>query len=113
MKTTATLSLALALFASSIAFAQSTSTKPTGVQDPASSDARATIHRAVAVVKATDIANGKVTLSHEPIQSLKWPAMTMAFAVKDKRLFDRLVVGKKVNVGFVKQESDYVVTSVN
>ena len=51
-------------------------------------------------------------LAHEPIESLKWPAMTIEFSVKDKMLFDKFVVSKKVNVEFVKQDADYVVTTV-
>lgn len=31
------------------------------------------------VVKAIDASSGKVTIAHEPIESLQWPAMTMAF----------------------------------
>jgi Cu/Ag efflux protein CusF len=137
MKATATLTLVFALSASSIAFAQPDSMgghkcmdmkgmgmagmdakackemmNAKGSQNPGN-DAKAAVHKTVAVVKATDVANGTVTLAHEPIQSLKWPAMTMAFAVKDKRLFDKLVVGKKVNVELVQQGSNYVVTSVN
>ncbi|WP_259657558.1 copper-binding protein [Escherichia coli] len=41
-----------------------------------------------------------------------WPAMTMAFAVKDKALFDKLAVGSKVHVEFKKEADGYVVTSV-
>jgi hypothetical protein len=44
--------------------------------------------------------------AHEPIKSLKWPAMTMGFSVKDKSLFDKLKVGKKVDVEIAKQGSD-------
>ena len=69
-------------------------------------------HKAVAVVKEVDAANGKVTLAHEAVKSLKWPAMTMGFTVKDKVLFERLTVDKKVNVEFKQQGSDYVVTAV-
>jgi Cu(I)/Ag(I) efflux system protein CusF len=65
-----------------------------------------------AVVKAVDRAGGKVTLAHEPVKSLNWPAMTMKFSVKDKALFDKLAVGKKVEIEFVQQGSDYVVTGV-
>lgn len=69
-------------------------------------------HKAAAVVKSVDAANGKVTLAHEPVKSLNWPAMTMGFTVKDKMLLDKLAVGKKVNVEFIQQGSDYVVTAV-
>jgi Cu(I)/Ag(I) efflux system protein CusF len=69
-------------------------------------------HTARAVVKSVDAANGKVTLSHEAVKSLNWPAMTMAFPVKDKALLDKLTVGKKVNVEFAKEGADYVITAV-
>ncbi len=74
--------------------------------------ANAATHEAAAVVKNVDAASGKVTLAHEPIKSLNWPAMTMAFAVKDKTLLEKLAVGNKVDVEFNKQGSDYVLTKV-
>lgn len=74
----------------------------------------AVTHKTTAVVKEVDAANGKVKLAHEPVKSLNWPAMTMKFSVKDKdpALFDKLAVGKKVEIEFVQQGSDYVVTGV-
>src|SRR2546427_8169770 len=65
-----------------------------------------------AVVKEFDAVQGKVTLAHGPVKSLGWPAMTMAFGVKDKALYDKLAVGAKVHVGFKKEGDGYVVTSV-
>ena len=69
-------------------------------------------HRTHAMVKSIDVAQGKVTLAHDPVKSLGWPAMTMGFAVKDKSLFDKLAVGKKVHVQFRKEDAGYVVTAV-
>ena len=69
-------------------------------------------HATDAVVKGVDAPNGKVMLAHEPVTSLGWPAMTMGFVVKDKALFDKLPVGKRVHVEFAKEASNYVVTSV-
>jgi Cu(I)/Ag(I) efflux system protein CusF len=70
------------------------------------------VHTATAVVKSVDPTKGIVTLSHEPIKSLNWPAMTMGFSVKDNALFDKLSPGKKVQVELVQQGAAYVVTSV-
>lgn len=144
MKTTATLSLILALSVSGVAIAQSGDMKGMkdkgmhcmdmkgmegmdmkgmdmkgmdmdkckemmGSSDKASKD---TVHKTSAVVKKADPEKGTVTLSHEPVATLSWPAMTMAFKVKDKALFDKLGTGKNVNVEFVKDGSNYVVTSV-
>ena len=69
-------------------------------------------HATDAVVKGVDVPNGRMTLAHEPVKSLGWPAMTMGFVVKDKALFDRLPVGKRVHVEFANEASNYVVTSV-
>lgn len=73
---------------------------------------KSTAHQADAVVKEFNAAQGKVTLAHGPVKSLGWPAMTMAFAVKDKALFDKFDVGSKVHVEFKKEADGYVVTSV-
>ncbi len=69
-------------------------------------------HQATATVKAVDSGKGTVTLAHDPIKSLNWPAMTMGFGVKDKMLFDKMTVGKRVTVELVQDGSQYVVTDV-
>ena len=51
-----------------------------------------------------------VTLEHEPIAALKWPAMTMPFRIADKTLVQGVKKGQTVQFGFVKQGDDYVVT---
>ncbi|MEN3363850.1 MAG: Cu(I)/Ag(I) efflux system periplasmic protein CusF [Burkholderiales bacterium] len=111
MKTIAILSMALVLSASGVALAQSGHMKGMDNKAPGATQSGA-VHQTTGVVKAVDPAKGKVTLAHEPVPSLKWPKMTMGFAVNDKSLFDRLAVGKKVDVEFVQQGSDYVVTTV-
>lgn len=87
-----------------------------GMNDKKSSNAgeaqSAVSHRAEAVVKSVDPDQGKVTLAHGPVKSIGWPAMTMGFVIKDKTLFDKLSVGKEVNVQFKKQGNDYIVTEV-
>lgn len=70
------------------------------------------VHKTSGVVKAVDPANGKVTLAHDQVKTLNWPAMTMTFGVKNKSLLDKLAVGKKVDVEFTQQGSNYVVSAV-
>lgn len=74
--------------------------------------AKATTHQADGVVKAIDTDKNEITLAHGAVKSLDWPPMTMAFSVKDKSLLDKLTVGQKVHVQFVKQGTNYIVTSV-
>lgn len=115
MKITATLSLIVALSASSLALAQPVGAegmKMNGTGTKKSKNEKAAVHTATAVVKKVDAANGKVMLSHGPIESLSWPAMTMGFVVKDKALFEKLTAGKKISVDILKQGSDYVVIAV-
>jgi Cu(I)/Ag(I) efflux system periplasmic protein CusF len=72
---------------------------------------QAQTHKGSGTVTKLDQANGKVTIAHGPVQTLKWPAMTMTFVVKDKALLGKLSSGKKVDFEFVQQGSAYVITS--
>lgn len=119
MKVTSTLALILALSASTLVVAQSGDMQGMDMKDmkdmgetPQADESADVTHQMNAVVKDVDMASRKVTLAHEPVKSLNWPAMTMGFRVKDRALFDKLVTGKKVKVEFIQQGSDYLVTAV-
>ncbi|MBE0625751.1 MAG: efflux RND transporter periplasmic adaptor subunit [Burkholderiales bacterium] len=53
-------------------------------------------HRGVGTVEAVAPAESSVTLAHSPIASLKWPAMTMDFKVKDAALLRALKPGQRI-----------------
>ena len=122
MKFSATVSLIFALSVSSFATAQTGGTKNMDMKDmdmktmpmdkTAPAAAKAPTHQATGIVKAVSPAKGTVTLAHGPVKSLNWSAMTMPFAVKDKTLFEKLVVNKQVTIDFSRQNSNYVVTAV-
>lgn len=126
MKSASTITLILALSASGFAVAQSAGmnhASMTGMQHADASSAaavksapeakkQAKVHQVAAVVRKAEPAKGSVTLAHEAVPSLKWPAMTMRFTVKDKTLFDKLADGSKVNIDFVVEGSNYIVTAV-
>lgn len=75
-------------------------------------DVAATTHQGVGVVKSVDAKDAVITIAHEPIKSLSWPAMTMGFKVKDKRLVEKIKAGDKVAFTFVQAGNDYVVTAI-
>lgn len=75
------------------------------------SDTNGTVHKATGLIKTVDAKKQMVTLAHGPVESLKWPAMTMGFVVHDKAIFDNMSVGKKVDVEFVKEGANFVITS--
>ena len=55
-------------------------------------------------IRKLDPSAGKITIAHGPLENLGMPAMTMAFAVKDKVMFKGVKVGDKVN--FVAADVD-------
>ena len=70
-------------------------------------------HRALGTVKSVDAAKRTATIAHEPVLSLKWPAMTMSFKAKDKATFEQLKPGAEVNFEFEQRGKEYVITAVN
>ena len=50
----------------------------------------------VGIVKAIDAAKGTVTLQHEAIAAIGWPAMTMSFEADPPALLQKVKVGDKV-----------------
>jgi Cu(I)/Ag(I) efflux system protein CusF len=113
MKQSIALSLVLALSVAlpAVSHAQSSGMKDTDMSKKPVAGTPAA-HKATGVVKKVDPKAGSVTLAHDPVKSLNWPAMTMGFQVKDKMLLDKLAVGKKIEFEFVQQGKDYVITLV-
>ena len=60
-------------------------------------------HKGEGRVEAVDLAQASVTLAHGPIASLKWPAMTMDFKVKDPALLRTLKPGQNIAFEFVQE----------
>ncbi len=123
MKHLVVLSVVLALFVAAVPLsrAQSGGMKGMDMKDTdkgmdmkgmqSDKKAQAKVHKGNGKVTKIDSAGGKVTIAHGPVPSMKWPAMTMTFAVKDKALLGKLSPEKKVEFEFVQQGSDYVITS--
>lgn len=70
------------------------------------------VHHARGTVKKADSKHGIVAVAHGPVESLNWPAMTMSFKVKDKKLWSNLHEGKEVDLDFVQEGKDYVISKV-
>src|SRR5215213_2201151 len=64
------------------------------------------------VIRSMDKAQGTVTLAHDPIKSINWPSMTMAFKVRDKASLDSVKPGARVNFTLERAGKDYVVTDM-
>jgi Cu(I)/Ag(I) efflux system membrane fusion protein len=70
-------------------------------------------HQAEGTVDSVDAKAGTISLSHGPVASLKWPAMTMEFKAANVSLLQALKPGAKVSFEFIeRQPGEWVITSV-
>ena len=70
-------------------------------------------HRADGTLDAIDAQTGMVTITHDPVASLKWPSMTMDFALANASLVAGVKPGTAVAFEFVERKpGEWVVTSV-
>lgn len=59
-----------------------------------------------------EVSTTELTLAHDAIPALKWPAMTMGFRLSDPRLATGLAPKQQVRFTFSKQGEDYVITAI-
>ena len=69
-------------------------------------------HKGSGTVSKVDSEKGTVTIAHGPVESMNWPAMTMTFKVKDKKMLGKVKEGDKVDFSFVQSGKDYTITQV-
>jgi len=69
-----------------------------GATAPAKAPATATLYETTGRIEQLTI--NSVTLSHEPVPAIGWPAMTMTFALPDPSVARGLKVGDRVRFGF-------------
>ena len=118
-KFAAGLALAVAVAVAPAAFAQHAghdASKPAAAARPAAAAAPAAAPRvagrATGVVKRLDAGQSLAMIAHDPVRSLNWPPITMAFKFRDKALFGKLAPGAKIEFDFVQEGEDYVVTAL-
>lgn len=65
-------------------------------------------------VVSIDHANARLTLAHEPISQLQWPAMTMPFRVADAQAMHSLATGDRVQFSLRPQpeNGEYIIESI-
>ena len=73
------------------------------------------MHKGRGKITGIDAAKGRVELDHEPISTLKWPAMMMGFSVADKASLAKLKKGDAVEFelrGEPGKDGDYVIEKI-
>ena len=76
--------------------------------------ASAESHKGEGTVRAIDLRTGSVKIEHGPIASLKWPAMTMDFAVKDRTLVKGVKPGESIRFELVPgdRQGEFVIAAI-
>jgi len=71
-------------------------------------------HRAEGIVEAVDAKAGELTIQHGPVETLKWPAMTMAFKTANAAQLRAAAPGTKVAFEFVERSpGEWVITRID
>jgi Cu(I)/Ag(I) efflux system periplasmic protein CusF len=116
---TPSLLLALSIFVMPFAHAQSQGMggmdmkgDMKGMDMKSEKKAKSQTHKGSGTVSKVDSEKGTVTIAHGPVESMKWPAMTMTFKVKDKKMLDKVKQGQKVDFSFVQSGKDYTITQL-
>lgn len=70
-------------------------------------------HRAEGTIDAIDAQAGSATVSHGPIPTLKWPAMTMDFRLANPALAANIKSGSAVSIEIVERKpGEWVITKI-
>src|SRR5262245_39271004 len=83
-----------------------------GPSAPVAQSAASAESRGVGVVQSVDAASGRVTIAHEPFESLGWPAMTMGFTVARPELLADVRAGQRVEFTLRGRDMSAVITSI-
>jgi Cu(I)/Ag(I) efflux system membrane fusion protein len=77
------------------------------------SDTRQVTHRAVGTLDDIDAKSGTLLITHEPVESLKWPKMTMEFVPANESLAKKFAPGAAIEFDFVERKpGEWVVTKM-
>ena len=109
MKTVMKKLVAAVLVAAFAGFAWRSLPSPDQAQAPGA--AQATV-RGSGVVLGVDLQGGMVTIRHGPLPALNMMAMTMSYAVKDRKQIDDLKVDQRVEFQVLQNGSDYLITDI-
>lgn len=86
------------------------STAPPATNDGAGAQPSGQVHSANGDI--TEISDDSVTISHGPVESIGWPAMTMTFQASSPEMVQGLNVGDPVDFQFQQAGEQYVLTSI-
>jgi len=69
-------------------------------------------HQLHGVVNSVNTQAGRVNITHDPVESLKWPKMKMNFKARDPAILEGLKPGSTVDFEITKVGKEYHVTKI-
>jgi len=70
------------------------------------------VHKLHGVVNSVNAEAGRVNITHDPVESLKWPKMKMNFKVHDPALLTDIKPGMTVDFEIQKMGNQYHLTQI-
>ncbi|MDR1946560.1 MAG: copper-binding protein [Desulfovibrio sp.] len=74
--------------------------------------AQAAVYSAKGTITLAEKTEGRITIRHEPVPALNWPAMTMRFRLEDPSLAEGLKEGEAVRFDFRNEASAPVIVNI-
>jgi Cu/Ag efflux protein CusF len=82
------------------------------VQSGTQSAAAQPAHKLHGVVNSVNAAAGRLNITHDPVESLKWPKMKMNFKARDAAVLSGITSGMVVDFEIEKIGDEFVVTRI-
>lgn len=70
------------------------------------------MHKGHGIANKINARSGKVNISHEPIESMNWPKMTMDFSVQNKAELDGIKPGMAVDFELTQKGTGYMISNI-
>ena len=70
------------------------------------------MHKGHGIVNKINARSGKVNISHDPIDSMNWPKMTMDFTVQNKADLEAIKPGMPVDFELTQKGKGYVISNI-
>ncbi len=101
----------LAAALASVAACGAPETNNSNTSSPAVQEKTVETHSATGTV--TIVSAGDVTIAHEPVATIQWPAMTMTFAANDAAMLQAIKPGDRVSFAFRESGDGATLTSIS
>ena len=70
------------------------------------------MHKGHGIVNKINARSGKVNISHEPIESMNWPKMTMDFSVQNMADLEAIKPGMPVDFELTQKGTGYMISNI-